>query len=218
MLFSLYLVLYAPHLGEAGLDNTDVKSRFEVYRIEYHCEEDDPSTVQRDMDETIPFYPEIVCYRVFSIKVGKVPQVAKCFLREWCHLLQMINVSWATMQMAHSLSCSTPLPWVTHSCVHTLVYIIIYTACAGHFQVAHQSPPIVYLPEGEQAVALYCVASNHTVLHSYQWENSGVALSGSTPVLWVNKEGIYKCTLKESDDSSSSECCSNKIYVHGTMC
>ena len=52
-------VLYAPDLGVAGLDTEDVKSRFEVYRIEYHVEGDEPSTVQRDMDETIPFYPEI---------------------------------------------------------------------------------------------------------------------------------------------------------------
>ena len=53
-----------------------MKSRFEVYRIEYHVAGDEPSTVQRDMDETIPFYPEIVCYRVFSITVGKAAKVS----------------------------------------------------------------------------------------------------------------------------------------------
>jgi hypothetical protein len=169
-------VLYAPDLGVAGLDTEDVKSRFEVYRIEYHVAGDEPSTVQRDMDETIPFYPEIVCYRVFSITVDD-----KCILR------YNTDGTFSVMQPSSSL---------------------------GHFQVTHQSPPNVYLPEEEQAVALYCVASNHTVLHSYQWENSGEALSGSTPVLWVNKEGIYKCTVKESEDSSSPECSSREISVH----
>ena len=42
---SFSLVLYAPHLGVAGLDSTDVKSRFEVYCLECRLEQEDPSTV-----------------------------------------------------------------------------------------------------------------------------------------------------------------------------
>ena len=81
----------------------------------------------------------------------------------------------------------------------------------------HQSPPNVHLPEGEQAIPLYCVASTHSVAHSYGWEKSGVALPGSTPVLWVNKTGVYKCTVKESEDVLAQECCSGEITVHGTI-
>lgn len=72
-IYYLVLVLYAPHLGAAGLDDTDVKDRFEVFRVEYHVEDEDQSITWRDMDETIPFYPEVVFYRVFSIAVGKTP-------------------------------------------------------------------------------------------------------------------------------------------------
>ena len=70
MISSTCLVLYAPYFGAAGLDNDHVKNRLEVYREEYH-QDDDFSTIIRDMDETIPFYPEIVFYRVFSKRVGK---------------------------------------------------------------------------------------------------------------------------------------------------
>ena len=83
--------------------------------------------------------------------------------------------------------------------------------------MVHQSPPNVYLTEGEEAMSLYCVASTHSVAHSYQWENSGATLSGSTPVLWVNKTGVYKCTVKGPKDSSPLECCSGEITVHGTI-
>ena len=48
-----------------------MKSRVEVYCIENHLEEADHSNVLRDMDETIPFYPELVFYGVFSIEIGK---------------------------------------------------------------------------------------------------------------------------------------------------
>ena len=79
--------------------------------------------------------------------------------------------------------------------------------------VVHQSPPIVYLPKGEQAIPLYCVASNHTVLNCYRWESSGVSLPGSSPVLWVQKAGVYKCSIKEMEDASSPQCVSRDIAV-----
>ena len=86
---------------------------------------------------------------------------------------------------------------------------------AGHFQVVHQSAPDLRLPEEERAVPLYCVASTHTILHKYQWENCGTALSCSSPVLWVNKAGVYKCIVKDAEESM--ECCSREISVSG-MC
>jgi hypothetical protein len=47
-----------------------VKTRFEVYSIENHVEAHvDPSVVWRDMDDTLLFFPEIVCYKVFSLTV-----------------------------------------------------------------------------------------------------------------------------------------------------
>jgi hypothetical protein len=65
---------------------------------------------------------------------------------------------------------------------------------------------------------LYCVASTHTVLHIYRWERSGVPLSGSTPVRWVNNPGTYKCTIQKSEDPGSPQCCSREILVHGIQC
>ena len=73
----------------------------------------------------------------------------------------------------------------------------------------------MYLPEGEQAMPLFCVSSTHSLTHIYLWHESGVALPGSTPVLWVNKTGVYKCTVRESEGSSALECCSREITVHG---
>ena len=87
----------------------------------------------------------------------------------------------------------------------------------GDFQVVHQSPPDVHLPDWEEAVPLYCVASTHSLAHTYQWENSGEAITGSTPVLWVNKPGVYKCTIKGPEVSCPVECCSRGITVHGII-
>ena len=53
------------------------------------------------------------------------------------------------------------------------------------FIMVHQSGSDVCLHVGERALPLYCVASTHTMLHTYKWECSGVALSGSSPVMWV---------------------------------
>ena len=61
----LLAVWYAPHIGAAGLDSAYVKNRFETYCVEYHVEEEDFSKTLKEMDETIPFYPEVVFYHVF---------------------------------------------------------------------------------------------------------------------------------------------------------
>ena len=44
-------------------------------------------------------------------------------------------------------------------------------------------------------------------------ENCGTALSCSSPVLWVNKAGVYKCIVKDAEESM--ECCSIEISVSG---
>lgn len=90
---------------------------------------------------------------------------------------------------------------------HVIGYFLV-----GSFCIAHQSPPNVYMREGE-SIALYCVASNHTLLHTYRWENSSGQLSVLSPVLWVNKIDTYKCTVRES--ANSCECHSSNICVQG---
>ena len=66
------------------------------------------------------------------------------------------------------------------------------------------------LPEGGKATPLYCVASTHSLTHTYMWETSEGALSGYNPVLWVNKEVTYKCTVREPGESGR-ECLKEHI-------
>ena len=84
--FLLFSVLYSPKLGPTWLDSSDIKTRVEVYCKEYRSDKDDPSTMQ-DMDDTIPFYPEIVFYSVFSITIGEeqccVGSVYLCIYHRW---------------------------------------------------------------------------------------------------------------------------------------
>ena len=58
----------AAELGDKSLDSTVLRSRREGYLLE---NDDDESLGTEDMDDIIPFYPEIVFHRVFSISVGK---------------------------------------------------------------------------------------------------------------------------------------------------
>ena len=74
-------------------------------------------------------------------------------------------------------------------CCDGVIYIYIYipTYAIGPFHVAFQSPSNVFLVEGGPAVPLYCIASNHSLQHTYMWENSAGQLSPSTPVLGAIK-------------------------------
>ena len=64
-------VLYAPDLGPTGLDIAKLASRFEVYKKENALGDGHSEKMMlKNMDDVIPFYPEIVCYKVFSITVG----------------------------------------------------------------------------------------------------------------------------------------------------
>lgn len=62
-------MLYAPDLGQSGLDFS-IKRRYEVFCQEGGSGSNDSAELLQDMDDTLPFYPEIVSYRVFSITVG----------------------------------------------------------------------------------------------------------------------------------------------------
>lgn len=66
------LVLYAAELGNKTLDHTVLRSRREVYCLENPVEPGgSEQLICEDMDDTLPFYPEIVFHRVFSVAVGK---------------------------------------------------------------------------------------------------------------------------------------------------
>ena len=79
--------------------------------------------------------------------------------------------------------------------------------------VAHQSQPTVYIKD-HRAVPLYCIASNHSLHHTYQWTSiSGSSMPASTPVLWVSKASTYKCVISQS--GNSNKCSSANICVQG---
>ena len=103
---SLLIVLYAPKLGKTGLDDRVVRTRLEVYRVEYHME--DASSLLTDMDDTIPYFPEMVCFGVFSIEVGKV--TGAMFLAVVVvSFVQMVGISYATMRVGYFLLCKAHL-------------------------------------------------------------------------------------------------------------
>ena len=63
----------------------------------------------------------------------------------------------------------------------------------GNFVVLHQSLSCT-LPRNQVAV-IYCIASNHSCLYKYQWRNSEGEVGVNSPVLFVKKPGVYKCTV-----------------------
>ena len=95
----------------------------------------------------------------------------------------------------------------------SMTYLVTYFfLCIGSFQVAFQSPSVVYVKENGPAEPLYCVASNHSLEHIYLWENLAGTISTSTPVMWSrSRPDTYKCTIRETEDGS--ECYSGEICV-----
>ena len=61
-------VLYAAELGSKMFDHTVLRTRHGIYCLENSAA---ASEVDIDIDDTLPFYPEIVFHRVFSITVGE---------------------------------------------------------------------------------------------------------------------------------------------------
>lgn len=79
----------------------------------------------------------------------------------------------------------------------------------GTFKVLHQSPTVVQLC-ARKAVALYCIAASHCTEYKYWWLASGRSeVAISTPVLWVNDEGMYHCRVVHHH----KECTSQMISV-----
>ena len=76
------------------------------------------------------------------------------------------------------------------------------------FRVIHQTTDTV-TTEG-RCVPLFCVATNHSLSYTYQWESiSDGKIGANSPVLWVNKAGSYKCTVS----NGSIQCYSELITV-----
>lgn len=94
-------------------------------------------------------------------------------------------------------------------CVKIVIHFV------REFKVIHQSLPEVFLAQEEEAVPLYCVCTTHSLRHLYLWENAGMKVGCSSPVLWVNKPGTYQCRIKEAEDKTSRECVSAVISVCG---
>ena len=63
----------------------------------------------------------------------------------------------------------------------------------GMLVVIHQSPRNVLLEGG--MVPLYCVVSGHSLECNYSWSQGSEDVGVNSPVLWVNKRGMYKRSI-----------------------
>ena len=77
----------------------------------------------------------------------------------------------------------------------------------GNFVVLHQSQGCT-LPSNQVAI-VYCIASNHSSSCKYQWRNSDGDVGVNSPVLYVNKPGVYRCTVH----CGGQQCFSRSINV-----
>lgn len=66
-------------------------------------------------------------------------------------------------------------------------------SCLDNFCVVHQSSACTMAP-GE-TILLYCVSSQHTSSTDYLWSNESGDVGMNSPVLYVNKPGIYRCVV-----------------------
>lgn len=72
--------------------------------------------------------------------------------------------------------------------------ILIYFIVSDLF-IAYESPKLLVVNNFKNAVALYCVSSLHST-SEYCWSVVGdKSKFPSTPVLYVNKGGLYQCTV-----------------------
>ena len=64
------------------------------------------------------------------------------------------------------------------------------------FQILHQSASPVYLDyDDSKPIPIYCVASNHSFDDEYEWDRVDTKLPGSSPVMWINVPGAYRCKV-----------------------
>lgn len=65
----------------------------------------------------------------------------------------------------------------------------------SEFFIAYESPQVVSVASFRKAIALYCISSLHPHTE-YSWEFiGGSGEFPSTPVIFINRSGLYRCTL-----------------------
>ena len=69
-----------------------------------------------------------------------------------------------------------------------------YTAAYDVLLIAAQSGDVEPL-KGDQPIPLFCIATNHTLQTDYQWYEGDSAIGVSGPVLYTNRNGVYKCKV-----------------------
>ena len=75
-------------------------------------------------------------------------------------------------------------------------------------EIVYQSPKKVILQPDTNAVPLYCVASSHSLEFKYEWQWSGQRIQCSSPVIWVNQPGLFRCHVQHH---IMQERCSTKL-------
>ncbi len=70
---------------------------------------------------------------------------------------------------------------------------------------------MVLLQDEAVAIPICCIASSHSLDFDYQWEGVSGKMLGSTPVMWINKLGTYRCTV--TNPGINRECHSTVITV-----
>lgn len=78
-------------------------------------------------------------------------------------------------------------------------------------ETVYHSPTEIILQPDMNAVPLYCVASSHSVEFKYEWQKSGQHVGCSSPVIWVNEPGLYRCRVEHH--IMQEECSSKLICV-----
>jgi hypothetical protein len=73
----------------------------------------------------------------------------------------------------------------------------------GSLYIVHQSPGRVFLRSG-CVIPIYCIASGHTLAHTYRWKRGSINLHGNSPVLWIDKAGPYVCNVTHSSDNTQT--------------
>jgi tRNA A-37 threonylcarbamoyl transferase component Bud32 len=79
-----------------------------------------------------------------------------------------------------------------------------FIATDGQLSICHQSDPVLLMRSNNCVFPIFCLASNHTLKASYEWSCEGVRVGVSSPVLYVNKPGVYQCLVTDIEGKSIS--------------
>ena len=69
---------------------------------------------------------------------------------------------------------------------------------AGVHMVVHQSTAKQLLHGKDDVIPLYCVASQHSLSTSYEWDNVAGPVGINSPVIYVTKPGTYRCVVSDA--------------------